>query len=91
VCLRVVAYYGRDLAGAHLPFNFQLLQTTWRADEVAVLQLVQAGRISLDDKLSVYYPNFPRGDEVTIRELLTHTSGIHNFTEFGVTRWRCCS
>ncbi len=50
----------------------------------AILQLVQAGRISLDDKLSVFYPTFPRGDEVTIRELLTHTSGIHNFTEFGM-------
>ncbi|HWE98877.1 MAG TPA: alpha-amylase family glycosyl hydrolase [Caulobacteraceae bacterium] len=31
---RLVAYYGRELAGAHLPFNFQLLQTAWRADEV---------------------------------------------------------
>jgi alpha-glucosidase len=31
---RVVAYYGRDLSGAHLPFNFQLLQTAWRADEI---------------------------------------------------------
>jgi alpha-glucosidase len=31
---RLVAYYGRNLAGAHLPFNFQLLQTAWRADEV---------------------------------------------------------
>jgi alpha-glucosidase len=31
---RLVAYYGRDLSGAHLPFNFQLLQATWRADEI---------------------------------------------------------
>jgi D-alanyl-D-alanine carboxypeptidase len=49
----------------------------------AIMQLVQAGKLSLNDKLSAYYPNFPRGDEVTIRELLTHTSGIHNYTEFG--------
>jgi alpha-glucosidase len=32
---RLVAYYGRDLTGAHLPFNFQLLETAWRADAVA--------------------------------------------------------
>ncbi|HZZ89127.1 MAG TPA: alpha-amylase family glycosyl hydrolase, partial [Caulobacteraceae bacterium] len=31
---RLVAYYGKDLAGAHLPFNFQLLETAWRADAV---------------------------------------------------------
>jgi alpha-glucosidase len=28
---RLVAYYGPDLSGAHLPFNFQLLQTAWNA------------------------------------------------------------
>ncbi|HET7851781.1 MAG TPA: alpha-amylase family glycosyl hydrolase [Methyloceanibacter sp.] len=34
---RLMAYYGRDLKGAHLPFNFQLLQTTWRADAISRL------------------------------------------------------
>ena len=32
---RLVAYYGRDLKGAHLPFNFQLLETEWGAAPVA--------------------------------------------------------
>ena len=36
---RLVAYYGRDLGGAHLPFNFSLLETPWRAPAIA-----QAGR-----------------------------------------------
>jgi alpha-glucosidase len=31
----LVAYYGRDLKGAHLPFNFQLIQTAWNAPSVA--------------------------------------------------------
>ena len=31
---RLVAYYGQDLSGAHLPFNFQLLQAAWRADAI---------------------------------------------------------
>jgi alpha-glucosidase len=34
---RLVAYYGRDLAGVHLPFNFSLLSTSWHASSIARL------------------------------------------------------
>ncbi|NNM73599.1 alpha-amylase family glycosyl hydrolase [Enterovirga aerilata] len=34
---RLVAYYGKDLSGAHLPFNFQLIQTAWNARAIAKL------------------------------------------------------
>jgi alpha-glucosidase len=34
---RLVAYYGEDLSGAHLPFNFQLLQTPWNARMIAAV------------------------------------------------------
>ncbi len=34
---RLVAYYGKDLSGAQLPFNFQLIQTAWNAAAVAKL------------------------------------------------------
>src|SRR6185369_4869433 len=34
---RLVAYYGRDLRGAHLPFNFTLLETAWQARAIAGL------------------------------------------------------
>lgn len=34
---RLVAYYGHDLSGAHLPFNFQLLQASWHASRIAEL------------------------------------------------------
>ncbi|MBX9740757.1 MAG: DUF3459 domain-containing protein [Beijerinckiaceae bacterium] len=34
---RLVTYYGQDLTGAHLPFNFQLLQTAWHAGRIAEL------------------------------------------------------
>src|ERR671932_343004 len=34
---RLVAYYGVDLSGAHLPFNFQLIQTAWNAHEIRML------------------------------------------------------
>jgi alpha-glucosidase len=34
---RLVAYYGRDLSGVHLPFNFSLLSTSWCAPAIAEL------------------------------------------------------
>ncbi len=34
---RLVTYYGRDLAGVHLPFNFSLLETPWNARVVGQL------------------------------------------------------
>ena len=34
---RLVAYYGKDLGGAHLPFNFQLILSAWNAREIARL------------------------------------------------------
>jgi alpha-glucosidase len=32
---RMVAYYGRDMKGAHLPFNFQLIFVAWNARQIA--------------------------------------------------------
>ncbi len=47
----------------------------------AILKLQEEGKLSVTDKLSKYIPDFPRGDEVTLTHLLTHTSGIHNYTD----------
>src|SRR6056297_3398868 len=49
---------------------------------VAILQLVENNKLKLNDKLSAYIPDYPSGDEITIKHLLTHTSGIPNHTEF---------
>ena len=45
----------------------------------AVLLLVQDGKLSLDDHVSRYLPNLTRADEITIRQLLTHTSGYQDY------------
>jgi D-alanyl-D-alanine carboxypeptidase len=48
----------------------------------AVLQLVQAGKINLDDPLGKYLPDYPNKDvasKVTIHHLLTHTGGTGDF------------
>jgi CubicO group peptidase (beta-lactamase class C family) len=51
---------------------------------VAVLQLVEQGKIGLEDDLSRYVPEFPlQGRHVTIRQLLAHTSGIVDYHYLG--------
>jgi D-alanyl-D-alanine carboxypeptidase len=53
----------------------------------AVMQLVEAGSIGIDDLMTEYLPDYPmQGHEVTIRHLLTHTSGIEPYT--GMEAWR---
>jgi CubicO group peptidase (beta-lactamase class C family) len=47
----------------------------------AILKLQEQGKLSVQDKLSKYFPDFPRGDEVTLHHLLTHTSGIRSYTD----------
>ncbi len=46
-----------------------------------VLQLVDEGRLSLDDFLVKWEPRVPGADGITIRQLLNMTSGLYNFTD----------
>jgi len=47
---------------------------------VVVMQLVQEGKLSLDDMVNTWFPEQPDGDKITVRMLLSHTSGLANFT-----------
>lgn len=47
---------------------------------VAVLQLVEKGKARLDDPMQKYVPAFPdKGSIITLRHILTHTSGIRHY------------
>lgn len=51
---------------------------------IAVMQLVERGKLSLEDDLSKHVPEFPvQGHRVTIRQLLNHTSGIVDYHYLG--------
>jgi len=51
---------------------------------IAVMQLVERGKLSLEDGLSKHVPEFPmQGHQVTIRQLLNHTSGIVDYHYLG--------
>jgi D-alanyl-D-alanine carboxypeptidase len=45
----------------------------------AILLLAEQGKLSLDDPVSKFVPNLTRGDEITIRQLLSHTSGYQDY------------
>jgi D-alanyl-D-alanine carboxypeptidase len=45
----------------------------------ALLLLAERGKISLDDKVAKYFPDLTQAREVTIRELLSHTSGYEDY------------
>lgn len=56
--------------------KFQLASVTKQFTAAAVLQLVDRGQISLNDKLSKFFPDYPKADSVTIHMLLSHSSGL---------------
>lgn len=45
-----------------------------------ILQLVQDGKLSLDDPIGKYFPDIPRGNDVTVRMLMNMTSGIASYS-----------
>jgi D-alanyl-D-alanine carboxypeptidase len=59
---------------------FRIGSITKQFTAAAIVQLAAAGKLSLDDKLGKYLPGFAHGDEITIRHLLTHTSGLKDYT-----------
>lgn len=45
-----------------------------------IFQLIQEQKLSLDTKLSTYFPQIPNAGQITIAQMLSHGSGVHNFT-----------
>jgi D-alanyl-D-alanine carboxypeptidase len=60
---------------------FRLGSITKQFTAVAVLMLVDEGKVSLDDEVTKYFPDYPtQGRRITVEHLLTHTSGIQSYT-----------
>src|SRR6185312_6823892 len=61
--------------------KFRIGSITKQFTATAVLQLAEAGKLSIDDPVAKYYSEAPPAwNGITIRHLLTHTSGIPSFT-----------
>jgi CubicO group peptidase (beta-lactamase class C family) len=63
--------------------NFRLASVTKQFTAMAILMLSERGKLSLDDPLSHFFPEFPPyGAGITIRQLLTHTSGLPDYEDY---------
>lgn len=60
---------------------FQIGSMTKQFTAIAVLMLEEQGKLKVSDPISKYIPSYPNGNNITIHNLLTHTSGIRDFTK----------
>lgn len=61
--------------------KYRIGSVTKQFTAALILKLEEQGKLRVDDKLSKYYPGYPKGDSITIHMLLNHTSGIRNYTD----------
>jgi len=60
---------------------YRIGSITKQFTSAAIMRLIERGKLSLEDPMSKFLPDVPtHGRTVTVRELLNHTSGIHNYT-----------
>jgi len=62
--------------------KFRLGSITKQFTATSIMQLEEKGLLDVNDPLSKYLPDYPNGEKISIHHLLTHTSGIPNFTSF---------
>lgn len=67
---------GRREADANTTFGG--FSTTKTFTALAILQLAESERVNIDDRVKNYVQDFPYAPEITIRQLLAHSSGIPN-------------
>jgi len=81
--------YEKSFGKANLELNvdlntenvFQIGSMTKQFTAIAVLMLEEQGKLKVGDPVSKYIPDYPSGDKITLHHLLTHTSGIKDFTK----------
>jgi D-alanyl-D-alanine carboxypeptidase len=62
--------------------SFRFASITKQFTAAAIMKLVDQGKVSLDDPLTKYLPDYPGpGGKATVRQLLNHTSGIMPYTQ----------
>lgn len=65
---------------------FRMGSITKQFSAAIILQLAAEGKLSLDDKLSKYLPDYPKpGADATVTQLLNHTVGVQSYT--GIPGW----
>ncbi|MNK44407.1 Penicillin-binding protein 4* [compost metagenome] len=60
---------------------FQLGSITKQFTAIGILMLEENGKLSTNDPISKFIPDYPNGKNITIHQLLNHTSGVKDFTK----------
>ena len=63
-----------------LDTRFRLASVSKMFTAAAILLLQQDGKLSVNNPLSTYLPDYPNGDTITLHHLLNHTSGVVNYS-----------
>ncbi|WP_377503819.1 serine hydrolase domain-containing protein [Pontibacter locisalis] len=74
----------RDSLNTHTAF--QLASVSKQFTAMAIMMLKEQGKLSYEDSVQQFIPNFPYKG-ITIRQLLTHRSGLSNYTYFSDELW----
>lgn len=64
------------------PDVFEIGSVTKQFTASLIMKLQEKGQLSVDDSISLYLPEYNFPSAITLRMLLTHTSGLANFTDF---------
>lgn len=59
---------------------FEIGSMTKQFTAISILMLAEKGKLNVNDEISKFIPDYPNGKSITIHHLLTHTSGIKDFT-----------
>lgn len=62
-------------------YVFQIGSMTKQFTAISILMLEEQGKLNTNDTITKYIPDYPNGNKITIHHLLTHTSGIKDFTK----------
>ena len=85
--------YGNARVGPDVPatpaMRYSIGSVSKQLTAVAVLMLVADGKLALDDAVGKYVPNLMRGDDITIRQILSHTSGYRDYApqDYMIPAW----
>lgn len=60
-------------------FTFRIASNTKTFTGTVLLQLVDEGKLTLNDKLSKYFPDYPKSDSITVAMLLNMSSGVFDY------------
>jgi D-alanyl-D-alanine carboxypeptidase len=61
--------------------QFRIGSVTKVFTAVMIHQLIEEKKLTLDTKLAKYFSQIPNADKITIAHLLSHTSGLHDYTD----------